>query len=147
MLLDIKFQYNIRSALTFEKLIDFPDFDNGYEAVFCVPSHFLRRVARFFHPAEIIAKAVAKKLDIPIDKNLKRYKHTGFQHKLGADERSLNVKNVFGYMGTKTYKKVLIVDDILTTGATLDECAMALRSKGVARRVDAYIFTVSVRKE
>lgn len=145
-ILNIKFKYNIRSALTFEKIVEFPDFGSPYEAVFCVPSHFLRRVARFFHPAEILAKSVSEKLGIPIDTGLKRKKYTGFQHKLGAEERSENVKNVFHYVGEKTYKKVLLVDDILTTGATLDECAMALRSAGVACRVDVYLLAITVGK-
>lgn len=142
MVLDIKFKYNIRSALTFNKMIILPEFKVKYDAIFCVPSHFFRKFVRFFHPADIISKHVASNLPAPIGKGLIRKKHTGFQHKLNATERKENVENVFEYVGFSKYKNVLLVDDILTTGSTLDACAVALKTGGV-KNVDAFVFAVS----
>lgn len=142
MVLDIKFRYNIRSALTFDKMIILPEFSGKYEAIFCVPSHFFRKFVRFFHPADIVAKYVAANLNMAVGKGLVRKKHTGFQHKLSAQERKGNVENVFEYVGFNKYKNVLLIDDILTTGSTLDACAVALKAGGV-KNVDAFVFAVS----
>lgn len=141
IILSIKFKYNIRSAIAFHTTFLWPDFSGVYDAVFCVPSHFLRRFSRFFHPAEILAASAALKLGVKEDKGLFRKKYTHFQHSLSGSERSDNVKDVFTY-GGPSYKKVLLIDDILTTGSTLESCAAALKKAGV-KKVDYLVYAIS----
>ena len=135
LLLDIKFNYNIRSSLTLEKLVELPELEGEYEAVIPVPSHILRRFRRFFHPADLLAWYVSDELGIMLDRNLKRKRYTTFQYKLGSRMRAENVKEAFVYKKERDYRNVLLVDDILTTGSTVNECAATLKKAGI-KRVD-----------
>ena len=78
-----------------------------------------------------MAKQVATELGIPLrSRILKKIKYNKRQHKLSFNERKLNVKGVFSAVGDLTGKTVLLVDDIKTTGYTLNECAKQLRLAG-----------------
>ena len=82
----------------------------------------------------MIAKDIAKKLNIEYNnKSLKKIKTNKTQSTLSEKERINNVKNAFGVMDAELLKgkKVILFDDILTTGATIDECAKVLKKNGV----------------
>ncbi len=97
-----------------------------------VPLHWKRMLKRGFNQAELLANRVAYKHDIPIDRRiLKRCKATSTQHQLGKQERKQNVHGAFE--ANAKYAEgmnVILVDDLVTSGATLASCASALMVSG-----------------
>ena len=98
-----------------------------------VPIHFLRRLRRGYNQSQPIAEALAKTWKLPIDsKSLKKSRYTSSQvtnsaiQRLDAMEGTFNLKNPAQFSGLH----VLLVDDVLTTGATLDACAQLLLKAG-----------------
>jgi ComF family protein len=90
---------------------------------------------RGFNQAEEIARAIAEAFDLRIEgKSLVRSRHTIPQAKLKREERIKNVKDCFVWKGKRLRgDKILLVDDVATTGATLEECARILKGHGAAK--------------
>jgi ComF family protein len=100
-----------------------------------VPLHRKRERERGFNQAELLAQRVARRLGVPTRPRwLARVRATRPQSDLVAAERRANVRGAFRAAPEVSGRHVLVVDDVLTTGATLGECARALRDGG-ARRV------------
>jgi ComF family protein len=92
---------------------------------------------RGFNQSEEIAKFLSEELKIPLVKNcLFKIKETLPQMKLSKEERKENIKDAFfvGSGNVLKNKKILLVDDVYTTGSTMEECARILRGAG-AREV------------
>lgn len=108
-----------------------------------VPLHPSRRRKRGFNQAEIIAGELASLTGIPLRTDvLFRIKKTSPQKSLGRKERQANLKGAFAVSGTwKACKNVLLIDDIYTTGATLERAAKMLRIAGAQ---NVYFLTVSI---
>ena len=105
------------------------------EAVVPVPLARERERERGFNQAELLAQRVARRLGVPVRPRwLARVRATRPQSDLVAAERRANVRGAFRAAPEVSGRHVLVVDDVLTTGATLGECARALRDGG-ARRV------------
>jgi competence protein ComFC len=104
-----------------------------------VPLHKRRLAERGFNQAEEIAKILAMELQLPLENMLIRKKSTKQQAKLQKDERIKNIKNAFALKDVATLKgkNILLVDDVFTTGSTLDESARILKEAG-AERVKAF---------
>jgi ComF family protein len=114
--------------------VSLPD---GIEALIPVPLARARERERGFNQAALLARRVGGTLGIPIRPRwLARVRSTPPQSDLSAAERRANVRDAFRASARVAGRHVLVVDDILTTGATLDACARALRAAG-ARRVGA----------
>jgi ComF family protein len=110
---------------------------DGIGAVVPVPLARDREWERGFNQAALLAERIAKRLDVPIRAGwLARQRATKPQSDLPAAERSANVRGAFRAAPAVADRHVLLVDDVLTTGATLGECARALRAAG-ARRIGA----------
>jgi competence protein ComFC len=108
------------------------DFDNSF--LVCVPLHKKRKNWRGFNQAEIISEILSKNAGIELNNNLIRTKNTKPQVNLNAKERKENVKNVFAWKGNKlNNKNILLIDDVVTTGSTLNECAKILKSYGAGK--------------
>ena len=89
---------------------------------------------RGYNQAELIAEALGKRLALPVDKKLlKRKVNTRPQKDLGPAERKANLNNAFISKGRLEGGNVLLVDDIYTTGATVDEAARILKKAGADR--------------
>jgi ComF family protein len=115
----------------------FVEFD-AIDCVVPVPLHAARLRERGYNQAEAIARGVATERGISLVSDaIERTRHTRTQTRLGADTRLVNVRQAFrARPGAVTDRSVLVCDDVLTTGATLNACAEALLAGG-ARRVCA----------
>jgi competence protein ComFC len=86
---------------------------------------------RGFNQSEILARFIQKKLNSRISFNLIKNKNTIAQAKLNQEKRKSNLKNCFEWKGEKLKdEKVIIVDDVYTTGTSLNEAAKVLRENG-----------------
>jgi len=97
-----------------------------------VPLYPRRERWRGFNQSEILARTVAECFKAPVDvKNLRRVRPTREQASLGKEERALNAVDCFAWQGESlTGKNVILVDDVVTTGATLESCAQVLKEAG-----------------
>lgn len=99
-----------------------------------VPLHFLRKWKRGYNQSEMIAKGMEQAMSIPVNiNNLVRRRSNATQTKKNRLERADNVQNIFALQQPQLFenKHILLVDDVVTTGATLQACAQALlESKG-----------------
>ena len=114
--------------------IEFNNIDFDY--LIPVPLHWTRYAKRGYNQAQVIAQALSKKLNKPVLDILKRTKRTAFQSSLRVESRKDNVKNVFDIkLFYKKFnpkilenKKILLIDDLYTTGATLKNSSKILLS-------------------
>jgi ComF family protein len=112
--------------------------ENDYDVVIPVPLHAARLRWRGFNQAAMIAAAVARRLERPLDvRSLTRPRATSPQTAQDRGERHRNVRDAFAVRRPVRVvnRRVLLIDDVLTTGSTVDECARTLLAAG-ARRVD-----------
>jgi len=106
-------------------------FDLNGRVIIPVPIHLNKFIRRGFNQSEILAEALSKKCKLEISLGLKKIKDTAPQSILNLDDRRLNLNNVFAWEGRyPPPEKVIIVDDIYTTGETLKACANALKRMG-----------------
>lgn len=105
----------------------------GIEALIPVPISVEKQRKRGFNQAELIAKVVGEQLNIPVETQLiVRIKNTIPQKELNQEERRKNLNNAFQITENRVkYKKIMLVDDIYTTGSTIDACAIPLRKAGI----------------
>jgi ComF family protein len=108
--------------------------DERYDVIVPVPLHWRRRWTRGFNQAELLARGVARRRGIPVVNALRRAKPTANQAGLTSAGRRLNMAGAFrarpgaGLRG----KRILLIDDVFTTGATASACAAALKKTGAA---------------
>lgn len=105
----------------------------GFDAVCNVPLHLKRRRSRGFDQAELLAKRIGEALGVPYIAAAKRTRNTKTQTKLNKQQRKENMAGAFEPNGPLS-GRVLLIDDVLTTGATAAACAHALVQAG-AREV------------
>lgn len=108
-----------------------------------VPIHPDKRRQRGFNQAALLAEVAARTLELPMLDALERIEATEAQHALGRRERARNVRAAFRvaprHVQGVREKWVIVVDDVMTTGATLAGCAAALEKAG-AMAVSALTF-------
>lgn len=112
--------------------------EQRFEAVVPVPLHWRRRWQRGFNQAALLARAVARRYGLPVTHALRRARATAVQAGLSRSARRANVTGAFKVRRGAQLdgKRVLLVDDVMTTGATARACALALKQVG-ARYVAA----------
>lgn len=106
----------------------------GADALIPVPIHPSRMKKRGFNQAEVLAAKLSPGLGIPVDANfLRRSRETAPQKILGPSERLRNLESAFSCeeMAPAWMRRVILVDDIYTTGATAEACTRALQRAGV----------------
>lgn len=109
----------------------------GEKIIIPIPLHHKKEIRRGFNQAERLAQIIAQELDIPLEtKLIIRTKETKPQINLKKKERLQNIQGAFSIINAKKVKNktVLLVDDVTTTGLTLNEAAKLLRNHG-AREV------------
>ena len=101
----------------------------GFDAVCPIPLHKKRRRLRGFDQAELLAKHIAETMDIPFIAGAERTRNTRTQTKLTKSQRKENMDGAFAPKATLS-GRVLLIDDVLTTGATAAACAQTLYQAG-----------------
>lgn len=130
---NLKFKSNIDNAKYFAEYMAkyvqerFPDVE--FDCVTAVPMHRTKRRCIGFNHSELLAKHIARHLRKPYKRLLIKKNKNLTQHELSAADRFKNVKGAYKAIKNK-YVNVLLVDDIKTTGATLDECSRRLMLAG-----------------
>jgi len=101
------------------------------EAVTWVPLHPARRRRRGYNQAELLGRELARLWDLPTVEGLERLRDTPPQVGLDRLRRPANVGGAFAWSGRQLGRRaLLLIDDVATTGATLDACAGALKAAG-----------------
>ena len=116
--------------------------DGRFDLISWVPCSRRRRWSRGFDQAELLAKAVAGQFGMKAVQTLKKVKHNPKQSKTkGAARRKANVLGVYQPYRPERYqgKRILLIDDVLTTGATLSECGKTLLMAGSGDLVCAVV--------
>jgi ComF family protein len=104
-----------------------------------VPLHPKRKRQRGYDQTSILANEIARRTGQPVFRGLRKARDTRQQVGLSRAERSLNLLDAFELApGVRVPDNVILIDDVATTGATLTECAIALRNGG-AKSVAAVV--------
>lgn len=101
----------------------------NYDVIVPVPLHWTRYAWRWFNQSEIIARVLHEKMGVPVVPLVRRTMRTRFQVGLSKKERHTNLKNVFSlHPDAHAYKgkRILVVDDVCTTGTTIKEVCRVL---------------------
>ncbi len=107
--------------------------ENTPDAILPMPIHRNRRFMRGYNQSKLIAQVLGTQLHIPLDtQSLNRVKSTSAQSGLNKKDRQSNVKQAFEYTGP-IYKHVGVIDDVITTGSTLNEVCKVLKERGIER--------------
>ena len=114
------------------------------ECILPVPLHWFRYFTRGFNQSAEIAAVIARDFSIPVNNRLlQRTKYTVPQFGLGLAERKRNIRGAFKLKNGPAYRSVAIVDDVMTTGATVNEAARLLKKSGV-KRIDVWAYARAV---
>ena len=111
-----------------------------------VPLHISKKRERGYNQSDFICEGIGDVLDVPLlTKGLKRLKFTKTQTKLTREERQENVRGAFAvrkkYIQTLKDKNIILVDDVITTGSTILECAKVLKNAGCG---DVFVCSVAL---
>jgi competence protein ComFC len=111
-------------------------FSEGIDMVTFVPLHIKRRRERDFNQSEALGRLIAEELNVPAAECLEKIKQTASQNELSRRERLNNLKGAFRVRRRSAEllqgRTLLLIDDVMTTGATLDECSRTLLEAGAA---------------
>jgi len=140
-LLEAIHNFKYRGKITFGKIMGrlmaeykSPNFNiSDFTLIIPVPLHSKRLRERGFNQSVILAREIVRILPIPMDfLTLKRYTYTEPQIHLGKKERESNVRGAFMVTDPDKIKdrKIILVDDVYTTGSTVKECARMLMKNG-----------------
>jgi ComF family protein len=151
MMLDVIHRYKYSQALWFEPFLadvlarQAGPFlaDSEWNLIVPVPLHPLKRRQRQFNQAERLAHCLGRLLQMPVGAGVvRRVRYTETQTQLSRAEREANVLNAFKPRSAHELhgEKVVLVDDVMTTGATTSACARALREGGAG---DVCVWTVA----
>jgi competence protein ComFC len=110
-----------------------------------IPIHYKRMVERGFNQSDILGSKLCSTLDIPYSTDiLSKIKHTKDQVNLSLDDRIINLQGAFRVSGKLDIKdkNILLIDDVFTTGSTINEAAKTLKEAGA---MEVYAYTVGRR--
>lgn len=140
LIIDYKFKekpYLYKTIVNFllknEKFFEILEY---YDTIVPVPISKKRRKERGYNQSELIAKELAKNLEIEYNnKSLIKAKDIIEQSKLSKEEREKNIQGVYELKNSKIlkYKKILLIDDVYTTGSTVNECCKILNSANIKK--------------
>ncbi len=110
--------------------------DRHFDLIAPMPLHWLRRWQRGFNQSELLAREISRRTGLPLVAGVRRKRRTEAQAGLSNTKRRQNVTGAFeGIRRRVADRRVLLIDDVMTTGATAAACALALKRAG-AKRVE-----------
>lgn len=106
-------------------------FFDGIDSIVPVPVHWTRRLTRGYNQSEYLARGISRATGIPVDTRMLRLPHRhSTQTRRGSAERAANVRGTFASGRSKASPShILLVDDIITTGATMRDCLRVLAER------------------
>ncbi|HLG94359.1 MAG TPA: ComF family protein, partial [candidate division Zixibacteria bacterium] len=125
------------------KLVAGCNYSPPWDALVPVPLHWTRKWSRGFNQSAILARAVSKTAGLPVWPALRRVKRTRDQTRLSREKRLANVRGAFRVTKEVEGKNLLLLDDVTTTGATLEECRRVLAEAGAAQVSSAVVAMAS----
>lgn len=137
-----KFRYFKRDAIPLGKIMGdylltyYPEWKEKVELIIPVPMFEKKQKIRGFNQSELLAEVLAEKIHKQCSKNnLKRIRNTTPQNTLNAEQRKQNLKEAFALENNQEIdgKTILLIDDIFTTGTTVNECAKILYHNGAKK--------------
>lgn len=141
LIYDFKYHQKASYARLFaELLVGYLQLDN-IEALVAIPTHPLRRRTRGYNQAELLAQALGKLLDRPVIKEaVIRIKHTPSQTHLSSAQRQQNLKSAFQVKPERLegFSHIALIDDVITTGATMQQVAELIHKKTVIKSCQAW---------
>lgn len=141
-------QYSYQLAMVMAEAIRKQYKDYEFDMITYVPMHPRNFKERGYNQSELLAKDISAILSIPFVTTLKKTRYTQPQHSLKkASDREKNVKNAYRLTDKSIVKgkRVLLIDDIFTTGNTLGECARIL-NLGEASEIMCATFAIAIAK-
>ncbi len=134
-ILGMKFRGKRARAVTFAAFILLKLREAGAErpdVITYVPMHFIRLGQRGYNQARLMALALGDMLHVPVIKTLRKIKHTLPQSKRSGRDRLYALEGAFKAYKPDAFrgKTILLVDDVITTGASMNTCAKVLRGAG-----------------
>jgi ComF family protein len=147
----LKYKHNPAPALLAAGMITQSDgFDkNEFDLLVPVPMHRSQLYSRYYNPADIFAKRIRRHTGIPVSSFALAHEKTGTkQHHLSERERAENAEKVYSVNRADEIKgkRILLCDDVITTGATIGVCAKLLITAG-AESVSAAVCASSQKKQ
>ncbi len=146
-------QFAKQLAISIEKAIKkeysaFLTNENSFDIITCVPNTKRVYAQRGYNQAQLIAKNISKALDIPFSPVLQKLVETKPQHTLQRNNRKTNVVGAFSVNSKFDVKdkQILLIDDIVTTGSTLSECAKTLYDAGAKKVLCTTYATTPMRR-
>jgi ComF family protein len=128
-------QGNVLADLMLRRL---PPFTAKPDCIIPVPLHNQRLRQRGFNQSVELVRPLARALAVPLDSSsCQRVRATSPQTAMNALQRRRNLRGAFTFSNDQNYQHVILFDDVMTTGATLNELAGLLKQKGV-QRVDVW---------
>lgn len=137
-LLQFKFHHKRSNGKVYGRLLAMRLMDEGltdFDVLTYVPISFLRKLRRGYDQMQVITKYVAEELGVPYTRTLIKRRHNPAQSGIvGVAQRRANVLNTYRVAKDVDIqgKKILLLDDIITTGSTLSECARVLLTAGAS---------------
>jgi ComF family protein len=109
--------------------------DEVFDYIVPVPLHWRRKWSRGFNQSELLARALSRSTGIPVSSALRRLIAGAAQAGLSNTARRKNVNQAFRCKAGEALrgKRILLLDDVMTTGSTAASCALALKGAGAAR--------------
>ena len=133
----LKYEDRFHLAPGLAKMLAIAVLDQGVtlpEVILPVPLHPRRQRERGYNQATLIADEIGRLTGIPVDqRHLIRNRHTATQTDLTETERRRNMRNAFAVSPGRRYDAVAVVDDVVTSGATIDSVCQTLHRAGTSR--------------
>lgn len=151
-ILNLKFHYRVDLAAPFGRAVAgklLEEQAGDFACITWVPVGSLRKLRRGYDQAELIARTVGRELGLPVKRLLKKRRNTRPQSTLTREQRRANVLGAYACVNEEAVrgKRVLLIDDVFTTGATAQECARVLLTAGAKSVACAAVASTAKNEE